>query len=164
MNNDKQGISGAIAAAFVRSQITALLLIAALMSGVFAVLVTPREEEPQINVTFADIFIAFPGASAREVENLVSTPAEQVLSEISGIKHVYSVSSSGMSIITVQFKVGLDRTEAIVRLYDKVFSNADWLPQNIGVGQPLIKPRSIGGLDSPLRVRRRSPDGVRSAR
>ena len=146
MNTEKQGISGAIAAAFVRSQITALLLIAALMSGAFAVLVTPREEEPQINVTFADIFIAFPGASAHEVENLVSTPAEQVLSEISGIKHVYSVSSSSMSVITVQFKVGLDRTEAIVRLYDKIFSNADWLPQNIGVGQPLIKPRSIDDI------------------
>ncbi|MCP4185434.1 MAG: efflux RND transporter permease subunit [Hyphomicrobiales bacterium] len=146
MKNGNQGISGAIAAAFVRSQITALLLIAALLSGVFAVLVTPREEEPQINVTFADIFIAFPGASAREVENLVSTPAEQVLSEISGIKHVYSVSSPGTSVITVQFKVGLDRTEAIVRLYDKVFSNADWLPQNIGVGQPLIKPRSIDDI------------------
>ncbi len=146
MEPEKLGISGAIARAFVRSEITALLLIAALMSGVFAVLVTPREEEPQINVTFANVFIPFPGASAKEVESLISTPAEQVLSEISGIKHVYSVSSPGLSTLTVQFKVGEDRTDVIVRLYDKIFSNIDWLPRNLGAGQPIIKPRSIDDI------------------
>ncbi len=150
MDNPKQpkklGISGAIAKAFVRSEITALLLIAALLSGVFAVMITPREEEPQINVTFANVFIPFPGASAKEVESLISTPAEQVLSEISGIKHVYSVSSPGMSTITVQFKVGLNRTDVIVNLYDKVFSNLDFLPKNLGAGQPIIKPRSIDDI------------------
>lgn len=146
MSEKELGVSGTIAAAFVRSEITALLLIAALLAGVFAVFVTPREEEPQINVTFANIFIAFPGASAREVENLVSTPAEQVLSEISGIKHVYSVSSPGLSTLTVQFKVGEDRTDAIVRLYDKVFSNLDWLPQNLNISRPIIKPRSIDDI------------------
>jgi len=146
MEPEKLGISGAIARAFVRSEITALLLIAALMSGVFAVLVTPREEEPQINVTFANVFIPFPGASAKEVESLISTPAEQVLSEISGIKHVYSVSSPGLSTLTVQFKVGEDRTDVIVRLYDKIFSNMDWLPRNLGAGQPIIKPRSIDDI------------------
>ncbi|HFC04945.1 MAG TPA: efflux RND transporter permease subunit, partial [Rhizobiales bacterium] len=146
MEPEKLGISGAIARVFVRSEITALLLIAALMSGIFAVLVTPREEEPQINVTFANVFIPFPGASAREVESLISTPAEQVLSEISGIKHVYSVSSPGLSTLTVQFKVGEDRTDVIVRLYDKIFSNIDWLPANLGAGQPIIKPRSIDDI------------------
>jgi len=144
--SNKLGLSGSIAKAFVRSEITALLLIAALMSGVFAVLVTPREEEPQINVTFANVFIPFPGASAKEVESLVSTPTEQVLSEISGIKHIYSVSSPGLSTLTVQFKVGENRTDVIVRLYDKIFSNVDWLPQNLGVGQPIIKPRSIDDI------------------
>ena len=146
MEPEKLGISGAIAKAFVRSEITALLLIAALLSGVFAMMITPREEEPQINVTFANVFIAFPGASAKEVESLISTPAEQVLSEISGIKHVYSVSSPGLSTLTVQFKVGQDRTEVIVRLYDKLFSNVDWLPQNLGVAQPVVKPRSIDDI------------------
>jgi multidrug efflux pump subunit AcrB len=146
MKPEKLGVSGALAAAFVRSEITALLLIAALLSGVFAVFVTPREEEPQINVTFANVFIPFPGASAKEVESLISTPAEQVLSEISGIKHVYSVSSPGMSTLTVQFKVGQDRTAVIVRLYDKIFSNLDWLPRNLGALQPIIKPRSIDDI------------------
>ncbi len=142
----KLGISGIITAAFVRNQITLLILIATLLSGVFAVLVTPREEEPQINVTFANVFIAFPGASAREVEQLVTTPAEQVLGEMEGLKHIYSVSRPGMSMITVQFRVGEPRTDAILRLYDKIFSNLDWLPRNLGVAQPIVKPRSIDDI------------------
>jgi multidrug efflux pump subunit AcrB len=143
MNQEGIGISGRIARAFVDSEITPLLALAGILLGLFAILASPREEEPQINVTFSNVIIPFPGASAREVENLVSTPAEQVLSEISGIKHVYSTSSPGVSTITVQFKVGENRTDAILRLYDKVFSNQDWLPGNLGVGQPIVKPRSI---------------------
>ena len=137
------GLSGRIAKTFLTSEITPLLALVGLLLGVFAVLVTPREEEPQINVTFANIFIAFPGASAQEVERLVSTPAEQILSEISGIKHVYSVSRLGQSVLTVQFEVGEDRTQAIVRLYNAIYSNQDWLPGNLGVGQPIIKPKGI---------------------
>ena len=139
----KLGISGAIAKKFLLTEITPLIALVALLLGFFAVMVTPREEDPQINVTFANIFIPFPGASAKDVENLVSTPAEQVLSEISGIKHIYSTSMPGMSLITVQYKVGLNRTEALVRLYNKVASNQDWLPQKLGVGYPLIKPKGI---------------------
>ncbi len=137
------GPSGWLAKAFLQSQMTPLLVLIALLLGVFAVLVTPREEEPQINVTFANVFIPFAGATAAEVEQVVSTPAEQVLSEIVGVKHIYSVSKPGLAILTIQFEVGEDRTQAIVRLYNQVFSNADWLPQNMGVGQPIIKPRGI---------------------
>jgi multidrug efflux pump subunit AcrB len=139
----KLGLSGRIAKTFLTTEITPLLALVGLLLGAFAVLVTPREEEPQINVTFANVFIAFPGAGAREVEQLVSTPAEQVLSEISGIKHVYSVSRPGQAILTVQFEVGEDRTQAIVRLYNAIYSNQDWLPQNLGVAQPIIKPKGI---------------------
>ncbi len=101
MSNRQLGISGAIAKKFLRSEITPLLALVGILMGIFAVLVTPREEEPQIDVTFANIFIPYPGATAVEVENLVSTPAEQVLSEIKGVEHVYSVSRPGMSILTV---------------------------------------------------------------
>lgn len=139
----KLGVSGNIAKAFLTSEITPLLALVGLMLGVFAVLVTPKEEEPQINVTFANVFVAFPGASSVEVEQLVSTPAEQVLSEINGVEHVYSVSQPGQSILTVQFEVGADRTQAIVRLYNAIYSNQDWLPQNLGVAQPIIKPKGI---------------------
>ncbi|TNF87806.1 MAG: efflux RND transporter permease subunit, partial [Gammaproteobacteria bacterium] len=137
------GPSGWVAKTFLQSEITPLLALIGLLLGLFAVLITPREEEPQINVTFANVFIPFPGATAYEVEQVVSTPAEQVLSEIAGIEHVYSVSRPGLAILTVQFEVGEERSQAIVRLYNKVFSNADWLPQNMGVGQPIIKPRGI---------------------
>jgi multidrug efflux pump subunit AcrB len=139
----KLGFSGGVAARFLTTEITPLLALLGMLLGLFAVLVTPREEEPQINVTFANVFIPFPGASAREVEQLVATPAEQVLSEIEGIKHVYSTSTPGMAVITVQYEVGEDQTDAIVRLYTKVFSKQDWLPLNLGVGQPIIKPKGI---------------------
>jgi len=137
------GISGRIARHFLTTEITPLLALLGLLVGVFAVLITPREEEPQINVTFANVFIPVPGATALEIEQLVASPAEQVLSEIAGIKHVYSVSQPGMAVLTVQYRVGEDRTQAIVRLYDKIYSNQDWLPPNLGVGQPIIKPRGI---------------------
>ena len=143
MNKQKLGISGATAKKFLLTEITPLLALVGLLLGLFAMMVTPREEDPQINVTFANIFIPFPGASAKDVESLVSTPAEQVLSEISGIKHVYSTSMPGMSVVTVQFKVGENRTDALVRLYNKIASNQDWLPQKLGVGTPLIKPKGI---------------------
>jgi multidrug efflux pump subunit AcrB len=100
----------------------------ALLLGLFAVLVTPREEEPQINVTMASVLIPFPGASSADVQNLVARPAEQVLGQIAGIEHTYSVSRPGVAVITVQFKVGVPRTEALVRLYDVLNANQDWLP------------------------------------
>jgi multidrug efflux pump subunit AcrB len=141
--HSRLGISGAIAKKFLLSEITPLLALVGLLLGLFAIAVTPREEDPQVNVTFANVFIPFPGASAQEVEQLVSTPAEQVLSEITGLKHIYSTSMPGMSVITVQFRVGEDRTKALVRLYNKVASNQDWLPQKLGVLTPLIKPKGI---------------------
>ncbi len=91
----------------------------------------------------ANVFVPFPGASAKDVENLVASPAEQVLSRMSGVEHVYSVSRSGMAVITVQFDVGVKYNDAVLRLYDTVHSNSDWLPPNLGVGQPVIKPKGI---------------------
>jgi len=140
---NRLGASGRIAAFFQSAQITPLLALVALLLGIFAVLVTPREEEPQINVTMANVLIPFPGASARDVEQMVATPAEQVLAQIAGIEHVMSVSRPGLAVLTVQFKVGVPRTEALVRLHDTVAANADWLPQNLGALPPIIKPKGI---------------------
>lgn len=145
-NNSSQhalGISGRIARAFLTTEITPLLALTGLLLGIFAVLVTPREEEPQINVTFANVFIPFPGATPEEVEALVTNPAEQIVSEIEGVEHIYSTSSLGMATLTVRFEVGQPRTDAIVRLYNAFYANSDWLPRNLGVGQPLIKPKGI---------------------
>jgi hypothetical protein len=140
---NRLGISGGLAARFQDNALTPLLALAAMLLGVFAVIVTPREEEPQIDVTFANVFVGFPGASTTEVENLVALPMEQVLAEIDGVKHVYSVSRPGMGVLTVQFKVGEPRTEALVRLYNAIFSNQDWRPQNLGILPPIVKPKGI---------------------
>src|SRR6056297_3141060 len=137
------GPSGAIARVFQDNHLTPLLAILAIILGVLAVVVTPKEEEPQIDVTMADIMVAFPGASTREVESAIATPAEQVMSEIQGVEHVYSVSRQGQAVITVQFEVGIPRQEALVRLYNQVYSNQDWLPANLGATQPVIKPKGI---------------------
>jgi len=143
MSDNKLRISGRIAAAFQTSRLTPLLAIAGLLMGLFAVGVTPKEEEPQIDVTMADVFIGFPGASPVEVEHLIATPAEQVMSEMANVEHVFSVSRHGMAVITVQFEVGVPRQEALVSLYNQVYTNQDWLPQNLGTLPPLIKAKGI---------------------
>ena len=137
------GVSGAIAARFQRNAITPLLALVLLLLGVFAATITPREEEPQINVTMASVLIPFPGASASDVERLVAGPAEQVISQVAGIEHTFSVSRPGAAVITLQFKVGVGRTEALVRLYDTLNANSDWLPAGLGVGSPIVKPKGI---------------------
>lgn len=137
------GLSGRLARAFQANPLTPVLAIAGLLLGLAAVVITPREEEPQIDVTMANVMVPFPGAPAEDVETLVSTPLEQVLSEIEGVKHVYSVSRPGGSLITVEFAVGVPRQDALVRLYNQVYSNADWAPPGLGVGQPLVRPMGI---------------------
>ncbi len=137
------GISGRIAEYFLRNSLTPLIALIALLLGVFATMITPREEEPQINVTMANVFVPFPGASAKDVESLVARPAEQVLSRIAGIEHVYSVSRPGMAVITVQYEVGEDPIQALVRLYDTINSHKDWISPNLGVGDPIVKPKGI---------------------
>ncbi len=136
-------ISGRLAAAFQANPLTPILAIMGLLLGLLALAITPREEEPQIDVTMANVIVPFDGASSRDVEQLVATPLEQKLSEIEGIKHVYSISRPGMAILTVEYQVGVARQPALVRLYNQVFQNQDWVPQGVGIGTPLIKPKGI---------------------
>jgi multidrug efflux pump subunit AcrB len=141
--SEQLGFSGRIAKAFQTNALTPVLALAGLLLGIGITLITPREEEPQIEVTFANIFVPFPGADVADVENLVAFPLEQKLLEIEGVKHVYSVSRPGVAAVTVEFIVGEPRRDAIVRLYNQVYSNQDWVPPNLGVGQPLIRPMGI---------------------
>ena len=143
MTEPRFGLSGRLARAFQSNPLTPVLAVAGLLLGLFATLITPREEEPQIDVTMANIIVPFAGAPAADVENLVSVPLEQVLSEIDGVKHVYSISRAGPALITVEFAVGVPRQDALVRLYNQVYSNADWAPPGLGVGQPLVRPMGI---------------------
>ncbi|MGC5324659.1 efflux RND transporter permease subunit [Brevibacillus sp. SYSU BS000544] len=141
MTGEKLGIAGRIAKAFINSKLTPLLVAAILLMGIFAVLNTPREEEPQISVPMMDIYIPFPGATAEDVENRVTKVIEKKLWEIDGIEYIYSSSKPGMSMFIARFKVGNDLDQSLVRLYNILMSNVDELPP--GASQPLVKPVTI---------------------
>jgi multidrug efflux pump subunit AcrB len=135
------GLAGRVAAAFIGSKLTPLIIVASIAVGIFAVWKLPREEEPQIKVPMIDVFVGMPGASAREVEERVTKPMEKLLWEIPGVEYIYSTSSPGSSLAIVRFYVGQDEETSIVRLNQKLFANLDIVPP--GASQPLIKPRSI---------------------
>ena len=134
-------MAGAIAHAFIKSKLTPLIIVAALLVGAFSIWQTPREEEPQIIVPMLDVFVQMPGASASEVEQRVSIPMEKLLREVPGVEYIYSISHPGMSMVVVRFYVGTKEEDAIVKTYNKLYSNFDRIPP--GVSQPLIKARSI---------------------
>ncbi len=138
---EKIGISGRIAKAFIKSKLTPLIVLASLLLGIFAVAITPREEEPQIVVPMIDVMVAYPGASAREVEERVTRPMENFLWEIKGVEYIYSIVKPGMNLTIVRFYVGEDMEDSIVNLYNKLMANFDKIPP--GVTQPLVKPKSI---------------------
>lgn len=137
----KNGIAGNIAKAFIDSKLTPLLMIMFLAMGVYGTYLTPREEEPQIDVPMADIFIGYPGASAKEVEQRISIPIEKVISNIEGIEHVYSTSMPDQAMISARFYVGEDVERSLVKLYNELMKNMDQMPE--GVTMPLVKTRSI---------------------
>jgi len=135
------GISGKIARAFIRSKLTPLMVVASLFLGIFAVLATPREEEPQIVIPMVDVYVSYPGASPKEVEERVTIPMEKFLSEIKGVEYVYSIVKPGFNITIVRFYVGENMEDSLVKLYNKLMSHYDVIPP--GVSKPMVKPRSI---------------------
>ena len=138
------GPAGRLARMFINSKLTPLFIIAGILLGIASVIALPREEEPQIIVPMVDIFVQMPGASAKEVENRVTTPMEKLLWEIPGVEYIYSTSSPGMSMVIVRFYVGENEEDAVVRLQSKLMANYDRIP--CMVTQPLIKPRSINDV------------------
>ncbi|MEW5974823.1 MAG: efflux RND transporter permease subunit [Acidobacteriota bacterium] len=135
------GASGRLASTFINSKLTPLVVLSSILLGLGAVLVLPREEEPQIIVPMIDVFVQMPGASAREVEERVTKPMEKLIWEIPGVEYIYSTSSPGFAMAVVRFYVGEDEERSIVRLNQKMFANFDLIPP--GASQPLIKPRYI---------------------
>lgn len=141
LEQEKLGISGKIAGMFIQSKLTPLIILASIILGLFATVVTPREEEPQIVVPMADVFVQYPGATAQEVEARVTKPMEQLISEIPGVEYVYSIIKPGMNLTIVRYYVGQNAEDSTVKLYNKLYSNFDKIPE--GVSKPLIKMRSI---------------------
>ena len=150
MSNDKNdnkvenadlGLAGGLAKSFIQSPLSPLLFFALLLMGILGLIVTPRQEDPQISVPMIDVFVQYPGASTEEVSSKAVFPLERLMSEIKGVEHVYSASQRGMGIVTVQFYVGEKMGPSLVKLNDKLQSNMDIIPD--GVMQPLVKPKGI---------------------
>ena len=138
------GIAGHTAQLFITSALTPLLFLSALVIGLIGLALTPREEDPQISVPMIDVFVEYPGASSRQVERLVTEPLERVLSEMTGVKHIYSATSHGRALVTVRFRVGEDLGTSLLKLYDRLESNWDQIPP--GVAPPLVKPKSVNDV------------------
>ena len=137
----EKNFSAKITEYFIENKITLLLIFFIIGFGVIAILLTPRKYNPQIIVPAANIIVRFPGATANEVQDLVSDPLERKMWQIPGVKHVYSISTNSESVVTVQFHVNADRNKSLVDVYNKVFSNLNEMPK--GVMRPLIKPIDV---------------------
>ncbi|HEX6913589.1 MAG TPA: efflux RND transporter permease subunit, partial [Chitinophagaceae bacterium] len=137
----QEGFSGKIAKAFINSKLTILLMVAFLLIGGYATMLIPREEEPQIEVPIADIYVGFPGASPQEVETKLTAPLEKVISNVKGVEYVYSTSMKGQAMLIVQFYVGEDVERSMVKVYNELLKNMDRMPA--GITMPLIKTRAI---------------------
>jgi multidrug efflux pump subunit AcrB len=135
------GLAGRMARAFLDSKLTPLVVITSVLLGATAIVLLPREEEPQIKVPMIDVLVAMPGSSAKEVEERATRPMEKLLWEIPGVEYIYSTSRPGESLAIVRFKVGEDVEKSLVKLNQKLQSNFDRIPH--GVSSPLIKPKSI---------------------
>jgi multidrug efflux pump subunit AcrB len=138
---DDQGLAGKTARAFIRSPITPLLLLLSLFVGIVGLMLTPRQEDPQISVPLVDIMVSYPGSSAEQANALVAQPLERALHEIPGVDHVYSVSRRGQAMVAVQFNVGEPLEESLVKVYDKLSSHRDVVPP--GALEPIVKPKSV---------------------
>ncbi len=146
LNEQELGLAGRITRQFINSPVTPLLMVAFLAIGMLGLIFTPRQEDPKISVPMVDIYLQYPGASAAQVTSLVTDPLERLMSEIPGVRHVYSATQRGSSIVTVQFIVGEELENSIVKVHDKVQSNLDKIPP--GVSLPLVKP--VGIDDVPI--------------
>jgi multidrug efflux pump subunit AcrB len=140
-SEESLGIAGRTARFFIRSPLSPLFYVAMLMMGLLGLVLTPRQEDPQISVPMIDIMVQYPGASAQQVSNLAMQPLERIMSEISGVKHVYSASQRNMGIVTVEFDVGEQMGPSLVKVNDKIASNMDKIPP--GVMPPLVKTKGI---------------------
>ena len=135
------GFAGGLASTFINSKLTPLSIVASILLGVLAIIMLPREEEPQIKVPMIDVMVSMPGATPKEVEQQLSIPMEKLLYELPGVEYIYSTSMAGQSLLVVRFYVGEDLETSIVRLNQKLATNFDRIPHT--VSKPLIKPHTI---------------------
>ncbi len=141
LSDEQLGLAGRTARFFINSPLSPLLFLAMLAMGFLGLVMTPRQEDPQISVPMVDIFVQYPGASAEQVSALAIEPLERIMSEIQGVNHVYSASERGQGMVTVEFEVGEEMGPSLVKVNDKLDSNMDKVPP--GVMPPLVKAKGI---------------------
>ncbi|MCW8920857.1 MAG: efflux RND transporter permease subunit, partial [Sedimenticola sp.] len=141
LTDDQLGLAGRTARFFINSPLSPLFFISMMLMGLLGLMMTPRQEDPQISVPMVDIFVQYSGASADQVSNLAIEPLERIMSEIDGVKHVYSASQRGMGMVTIEFDVGEEMGPSLVKVNDKLDSNMDKIPP--GVSPPLVKAKGI---------------------
>ncbi len=146
-NYQPKDIAGKLAKAFIRNPLTAVLGISLLLLGYLALSIMPREEDPQIAISGGAVIVPMPGASPKEIENIIINPLERKLREVHGIEHIYGMAMDNVGIVNVMYYIGEDREDSNLKLYDKVMQNMDQMPK--GVMQPLIKPFDID-IDIPI--------------
>ncbi len=142
IDQNNLGLAGKTARSFIHSPLSPLLFLAMLAMGILGLMATPRQEDPQISVPLVDIFLSYPGASAQQVADMAVNPLERIMSEIPGVKHVYSASARGEGVVTVRFKVGEETGPSLVKVHDKLASNLDNMPSGVQM-PPLVKVKGI---------------------
>jgi len=152
-------IAGRLGKAAMFSNLTPMISLLIFLIGAVALMVTPREENPQIDVPAANVFVQMQGASPEEVQNLIVRPMEMVLREITGVEHTYGMAVDSLAVVTVMFEVGEDKEVSLVKLYDRIMQNMDRIPA--GASQPLVKPVDVDDVPaSVITLSSRELDGL----
>jgi multidrug efflux pump subunit AcrB len=141
MTSDKLNSAGKLAKAFIHSKITMMIMVAVTLAGVLALMVTPREYNPQIVVPAANIMVPKAGASPEEVQNMVVKPLESIMNSVSGVKHTFGYASNDFGVVTVQFDVGENQEDSLVKLYNQLMQNMDRMPPD--TQEPIVKPVNV---------------------
>ena len=141
MTDKKYSLPTRIVDKFLDGNLSVIMILLALLAGAAALILTPREEEPQIEVPLADVFVHMPGSSAEEIEKLVATPLEKLLWQVDGVEYVYSMSKPDLAIVTARFYVGENRIDSLVKLHNQIATHTDIVPP--GVTGWVVKPVSV---------------------
>ncbi|MDQ6973327.1 MAG: efflux RND transporter permease subunit, partial [Mariprofundaceae bacterium] len=152
-------IAGKLGKFSMQTNLTPIISMLIFFIGALALMVTPREENPQIDVPAANVIVTMSGASPEEVQNLIVRPLERVLREMTGVEHTYGTAMNEMGVVTVMFKVGADKETSLVKLYDRIMHNLDRLP--VGASQPMVKPMDVDDVPvSVITISSKTMDGL----
>jgi multidrug efflux pump subunit AcrB len=147
VNYEPKDYAGKLAKSFIKNPLTAVLGFFLLLIGYIALIFMPREENPQMVISGSTVIIALPGATAKEVENVIVKPLEKKLKEVKGIEHIYGIAMDSFAVVNATFYIGEEKADSNLKIYDKIMQNMDIFPK--GIMMPIIKPLDID-VDIPI--------------